>query len=88
VSHQLEPQFVTYGKKHVKVWAAVNGTWTGTQLSSGKLAVQNATAAAWLMPAGQRAESLLVTGMADGQIYLWKVGGSAGVVLESSLNPV
>jgi microtubule-associated protein-like 6 len=69
-------QFATYGKKHVKVWkqAGAAGSWVGTQLSFGKLPLQNVTAASWLPPSGSRGDSLLLAGMADGQVYVFKVG--------------
>ena len=75
VTDNVESQFATYGKKHVKVWkqAGASGSWVGTQLSFGKLPLQNVTAACWLPPSGARGDSLLLTGMADGQVYVFKV---------------
>uniref|UniRef100_A0A383VWQ6 EML-like second beta-propeller domain-containing protein n=1 Tax=Tetradesmus obliquus TaxID=3088 RepID=A0A383VWQ6_TETOB len=74
LTHEIEPQFATFGKKHLKVWkpAAPNGAWVATQLSFGKLPLQNVVSAAFLVPRGPRKESILAAGMADGQVYLFK----------------
>jgi hypothetical protein len=75
LTHEIEPQFATFGKKHLKLWrpAAPGGAWVATQLSFGKLPLQNVVSAAFLVPRGPQKESILAAGMADGQVYLFKV---------------
>jgi hypothetical protein len=73
-SHGTQSQFATFGKKHMKLWvAAAGGSYTPTQLSFGKLPLQNVHSAAWLPPSRPQKQCNLVAGMADGQIYVFKV---------------
>jgi hypothetical protein len=83
VTHDIEPQFVTFGKKHVKMWKPAGNSWAATQLSFGKLPLQNVCAAVFLVPQGPQRTSLLLTGMADGQIYVFKVRGGLAVHVTS-----
>lgn len=75
LTHAIEPQFATFGKKHLKLWraAAPGGAWAATQLSFGKLPLQNVVSAAFLLPCGPLKQCTLAAGMADGQVYLFKV---------------
>lgn len=50
VSHGATSQFVTFGKKHVKLWSMKEGTWAANAALFGKLPLQNATSAQWLPP--------------------------------------
>lgn len=73
-SHGTQSQFATFGKKHMKLWVeGAGGSYTPTQLSFGKLPLQNVHSAAWLPPSGPQKQCSLVAGMADGQIYVFKV---------------
>ena len=73
LTHGSRSQFVTFGRKHIKVWSSQDGKWTGTQMSMGRLPLQNITAAAWLPPRAGQTECMIAAGVADGQIYLLKV---------------
>ncbi|KAJ9506292.1 hypothetical protein QJQ45_013870, partial [Haematococcus lacustris] len=78
VSHSCPCAFVTFGRKHLKLWTcdAASTTWASKQLSFGKLPMQNVTSAQWLPPRSG-SECLLVAGVADGSLYLYK--GSAAI---------
>lgn len=74
--------FLTFGKKHIKMWtrgeggAGGGGGWVAKQLSTGRLDMQNVHSAAWLPPRQEGgSECMVVAGMADGQLYLFKVRG-------------
>lgn len=61
-------QFVSFGKKHIKLWTCTTGQWSSKQLSVARLPMQHVHCAAWL------SETLVVAGMSDGQLYIFKVG--------------
>ncbi len=66
--------FLTFGKKHIKMWTSEGGRWAPKQLTTGRLDMQNVHSAAWLPPRQEgSAECLVVAGMADGQLYIFKV---------------
>ncbi|GIL71076.1 hypothetical protein Vretimale_17844 [Volvox reticuliferus] len=71
--------FLTFGKKHIKMWARGDtGQWAAKQLTTGRLDMQNVHSAAWLPPRQEGgSECMVVAGMADGQLYLFK--GTAAV---------
>ncbi|GLC69071.1 hypothetical protein PLESTF_000783800 [Pleodorina starrii] len=74
----VPPAFLTFGKKHIKMWTRGDGPtgqgqWSAKQLSTGRLDMQNVHSAAWLPPRQEGgAECLVVAGMADGQLYVFK----------------
>ncbi|GFR42918.1 hypothetical protein Agub_g3918, partial [Astrephomene gubernaculifera] len=73
----VPPAFLTFGKKHIKTWQRdATGQWAGKPLSTGRLDMQNVHSAAWLPPRGGGEECLVVAGMGDGQLYVFK-GSSA-----------
>ncbi|CAG9462264.1 unnamed protein product [Pedinophyceae sp. YPF-701] len=78
----MPPRFVTYGRKHVKMWVLSEAAGAGGEvavsarlMSFGGQKMQNATSCAFLPPAvGGGGEALAVTGMADGTLYAWRGG--------------
>ncbi|KAK9809912.1 hypothetical protein WJX72_001539 [[Myrmecia] bisecta] len=77
----IPERFVSYGKKHVKLWQMDDtGKWQNSQLAFGRLPLQNVQSAVFLPPASGARECLLVTGMASGQLYIWKGGGCCRAV--------
>ncbi|GAX82495.1 hypothetical protein CEUSTIGMA_g9922.t1 [Chlamydomonas eustigma] len=79
ITHQVTPAFLTFGKKHIKLWTCSveggAGTWTGKSLSVGRFDMQNVTSAQWLPPRSNSGnECMIVAGMGDGQLYLFKGG--------------
>ncbi|MEW5311518.1 MAG: hypothetical protein WDW38_003227 [Sanguina aurantia] len=64
-------QFVSFGKKHIKLWTCTTGQWSSKQLSVARLPMQHVHCAAWL------SETLVVAGMSDGQLYIFK--GNAAI---------
>lgn len=74
----VQPAFLTFGKKHIKMWTRENGNWAAKQLTTGRLDMQNVHSAAWLPPRQEGGgECLVVAGMADGQIYVFRVRAAA-----------
>ncbi|KAG2422675.1 hypothetical protein HXX76_015839 [Chlamydomonas incerta] len=74
----VQPAFLTFGKKHIKMWSREGGNWAPKQLSTGRLDMQNVHSAAWLPPRQEGGgECLVVAGMADGQIYVFR--GTAAI---------
>ncbi len=75
--------FLTFGKKHIKMWTRAEGPggqWAAKSMTTGRLDMQNVHSAAWLPPRQEGgAECMVVAGMADGQLYLFKVGWRRGV---------
>lgn len=87
LTHGSTSQFVTFGKKHIKLWqAGAAGAYMPTQLSFGKLPLQNVHSAAWLAPTGPHKQCQLLAGMDDGQIYVFKVGGVPGRAATDSVD--
>lgn len=77
VSHEMPLQFVTFGKRHIKMWdqgtdVRNNTAYSGSPLVMGKLTLQHVMAVQWLTPVADTDESLLAAGMADGQVYLFR----------------
>ena len=76
VAHGLVPEFVTFGRKHIKRWRpdAAKGTWAVQTLAFGKAIIQNIHSAAFLPPTdvGPNLESLIVAGANDGSLYLFR----------------
>lgn len=78
VSHEMPHQFLTFGKKHIRMWnhspEAGNGAiYTDSLLAMSKFTMQNVTAAQWLPPdADDDDEGLVAAGMANGQVYLFR----------------
>jgi len=72
----IPPAFVTFGRKHIKLWTCEdpkgNSGWKSKQMSFGKLPMQNVTSAQWLPPRGGFQECLIAAGMAEGNIYLFR----------------
>lgn len=73
----LAPEFVTFGRKHIKKWNrdVARNTWVSKQLSFGKMPLQNICAAAFLPPVKLSDECAIVAGTANGELYLFR-GGS------------
>jgi len=63
----LDPQLWTSGE------AGGAGGWTPKSLSFGRFGMQHVTSAQWLPPrGGPGSECMIVAGMSDGQLYLFK----------------
>ena len=69
-------QFVTYGRRHAKVWtpSADMERWESRSLSFGKAAMENITSAVFLPRADPQAPAVLVCGTAAGLLYVFKDG--------------
>lgn len=77
VSHGAKSGFVQFGKKHIKLWTAdeKGSSWSSKALSFGRLPMQNVTSVQWLPPRSNAgSECLIIGGMGDGQLYVFKVG--------------
>jgi microtubule-associated protein-like 6 len=82
VTHRNVPHgFLTFGKKHIKAWVREGAGWAGKPLSVGRLDMQHVHSAAWLPPRAEGSgECLIVAGMNDGQLYIFKVGAVGHVI--------
>lgn len=68
-------QFLSYGKKHAKLWHSIEaaGPFQSTQLTFGKLPMQNVHSAVFLQPKAAGGQSTVVAGVAGGEIYIFQV---------------
>jgi hypothetical protein len=70
-------RFVTFGVKHMRLWTedgGLGGGWSAQGCTFGKLPMQNVCSAAFLpRGAGLSDGPVLVSGMAGGELYVWKV---------------
>mmetsp|Transcript_34365 Transcript_34365/g.76299 ORF Transcript_34365/g.76299 Transcript_34365/m.76299 type:complete len:1172 (-) Transcript_34365:306-3821(-) len=78
ITHSVPPAFITFGRKHIKMWTCSEGSvnWAVKPMSFGRQDMQNVTSVQWLPPRGSN-ECLVVAGTADGQLYIFK--GNAAV---------